>query len=179
MARNYLNVDPLLREAFANFQLVEITPPQSLVRSFRLDPVKGEPFVLLTFTPEGLIIQGPLGADLKGVFAGKGSDLNWFCKVPTQEALLESFYPCKIYQEEVAYLDLLQMSANSPKGLALCRLAEDTKALSDQGILMRKLLKLGFAMDVISEIGMEYPLQDAGWICAIHAKFVELWLQVS
>lgn len=164
--------------------MTEITPLHSPVRAFRLDAPEDEPqmSVLITFTPEGLIIQGPLGpsgTEGNGVLAARGCDITWFCKVATPEELLKPFFARKVYQEEAAYRDLLLLSSGSPIDNGLRKLAEDTVLLSDQGAMMRRMLDLGFSMEVISEVGVDYPLGDAGWICAIHQKFTELRQQVS
>lgn len=172
------------REALEGYLMTEITPLHSPVRAFRLDAPADEPQmpVLITFTPEGLILQslmGPHGSEGNGVLAARGCDLTWFCQVRTPEELLKPFFARKVYQEEAAYRDLLLLSSGSPLDNGLRTLAEDTAALSDQGTMMRRMLNLGFAMDLISEVGVDYPLGDAGWICAIHEKFIELRQQVS
>jgi len=179
--KNY--VETHQREALLGYQMTEITPLNSPVRAFRLDAPADEPqmSVLITFTPEGLILQGPMGprgTEGNGVVAAKGCDLNWFCRVESQEELLKAFFALKVYQVEAAYRDLVKMAAGSPLDNRIRTLSEDSKALLDQGVMMRRLLDLGFSMDVASEVGVDYPLDDAGWICAIHDKFVELRLQV-
>lgn len=181
-SKNYIETHQ--REALEGYRMTEITPTHSPVRAFRLDAPDDEPQmpVLITFTPEGLIIQsqmGPSGSEGNGVLAARGCDLAWFCRVQSQDELLKPFFARKVYQEEAAYRDLLLMSSGSPLDNGVRQLAEDAVALADQGTMMRRLINLGFPMDVVSEVGVDYPLSDAGWICAIHDKFVELRQQVS
>jgi hypothetical protein len=173
------------REALEGYQMTEITPPDSPVRAFRLDAPEDEPqmSVLITFTPEGLILQGsmgPSGSEGNGVLATRGCDLVWFCQNHTAEELLKHFFARKVYQPEAAMRDLKLLSSGMPTDPEGLRgMAEDMGLLTDQGMLMKRLRTLGFSIDLASEVGMDYPLDDAGWICAIHRKFVELRQQVS
>ena len=168
---SYISVEQT--DTFEDYILEQITPPGSVVQSFRLvSPEEGsKKSVLLTFTPEGITIQGlmgPLGAEGFGVVSQRGASLPWFVSVEKEEELLERFYSHKEYQVEAAERDLIRLNLTVDPGL-----------LHYPNELALELKRLGVPADLMWDVGVDYPLSDAGWICAIQKRFVELRKEVN
>lgn len=59
----------------------EITSPSSKVRSFYMRKPKGSDYrVMLTFSPEGITIQGDMTPEKNGATSSRGYDIEWFAR---------------------------------------------------------------------------------------------------
>lgn len=162
------------------FSLREITNSDSTVRAFELYGGEPDHNILLTFTPQGMSIQGrvgPMGLTGNGVLGGSQCTLEWFLAPKSNEDLLCPFFEHQTYQADVARQGVLNLAAQEvgSKQYVLVNLSASSM-LEDQGRVITTLLSLGYDIAVSSEIGMAYPLDDAGWICAIQSRFRELYL---
>ena len=171
----YQNPDTLI---LASYVLQEMTPPGK-VRSFLFRPADwdGKSYhVFITFTPAGIILQGPLisGPNGTGLLADRTFD--WFTDVRTPEELLPEFLQIE-WQAEVAARDLIVLASLVPDSKVaekLVTLAKDVEMgeLSPDG-LVTQLRTLGFATTA-HDIGRDYPVDDATWLCAIQLHFSNL-----
>lgn len=165
-------------EALAHHQLDELTPPGSPVRSFRLwSPSLGETLsTLLTFTPEGIVVQGDLRPGEHGAMSGKECDLEWFEGARTEEEVCEAFLQ-ETWQAEVAARDLRTLTSPDPahaRALEVFASKVELSGLEDEASVRRTLIALGFSPSKYGRVGYDYPLGDAGWLCAIQRRFAAL-----
>lgn len=178
-------VTPHMVEALEHHALDEVTPPGSPVRSFYLmDADFGmQGSTLLTFTPEGIIIQGDRRPGENGVVSSKDYTLDWFCGDLAEPDVCEAFLQ-KAWQPTVAVEDAraLLRTRTFDATTTLCldlMLAQVEDGVLDEAQLRERLLPYGFSRAEVDAVGHDYPLGDAGWLCAIQQKFASLRRQVS
>lgn len=154
------------------YLVLDQTPAGSVVRSFLFRPPEWDgksAHAFITATPEGVIIQGPLvcGPDGHGFLSGKS--LEWFLGVRTPEEVLSEF--CSLsWQPCVATRDILTLARTTPPEVTLQLEELAARALLGQEsetAVKKKLLDLGYTREVAQEVGWDYPVDDAGWLCAI------------
>lgn len=159
--------------------LEEVTPSGTPVREFRLhDPSKPRNDTLITFTSEGIVIQGDVRPGENGIISESGLDLNWFCGSPEEDDLCSKFLH-KEWQPDVAARDirkLIHPDHTKPFWDILTALdaGEDVRELA-----AHVLLQQGFDTMITATLGFDYPTGDAGWLCAIQRRFAFLRTQVS
>ena len=153
--------------------LEEVTQSTSPVRSFYLRPPSGgsRRATLLTFTPEGIAIQGDLCPGTDGALA-KGFDLAWFEGDVSEEDLCDAFLK-KGFQLLAAARDL--RTSRYAENSYLARLADLAEfGHVDEDHLRRALFEAGLSFQEVDQIGYDFPLDDAGWLCAIQRRFKAL-----
>lgn len=163
-----------MTESLQGHQLEELTPPSSPVRSFYLRPPGGgqRMSTLITFTPEGMSIQGDIQPGEDGVIAPKGFDLAWFEGDLLAESLCEAFLS-KAFYMDAAVLDL--RSGRWAENAGLQKVADRAEyGLLDEESLRRELFEAGLTYTEVELVGYDYPPVSTGWLCAIHRRFREL-----
>jgi hypothetical protein len=159
--------------------------------------------VQLTFSPEGIAIQGDvgLGAAQNGICSRLGKGLGWFRGKLSEDYLCSKFMS-KTWQHEAVGRDLQARLSDAegefkrawdeaqaeqddddplaPADLEEHKDAENWKALiADFGdeTSEKELHTAGSALFTDFwdyGTGMDYPLADAGWLCAIQQRFAAL-----
>jgi hypothetical protein len=174
-------VTPEVEATLRSFVLTEVVPEGYGVRSFFLRPEAwdGKSYHLyLTFTPAGVALQGPLlcGPDGHGFLSDRS--LEWFVSDLSEDAVLAHFCE-KSWQYEVAERDLRALAAaatNPAQASALLQVADRVASQCQPGpqALLSTLLGLGVPPLEAAEVGYDYPVGDAGWLCGVQRRFAQL-----
>lgn len=151
--------------------------------------------VLFTFNEEGIVIQGDigLGEAQNGICSRGGYGIEWFGS-PKSEDYLCSKFLSKRWQLEAAKEDLDRWIRDATSELAQARLEGDPDFTEDARKTLDHWKKLrddvgdettaaelyDAGSDLFTDfwdygIGMDYPLADAGWLCAIQQRFAVLY----
>lgn len=186
-------VKPHMREQLKDHALEELTKPDAVIRAFRLKPPERTRIMstLIVFTPEGIVLLGDLKpqGDTNGVVSVLGYGLDWFRSQLSERYLCEKFLR-KRWQPEAAILELDQMLKDLHAEGDQAETDGERAVLDKREALFRKARhdleicavtspeELGCAFrgggyDFDDLPGYDYPLGDAGWLCAIQEKFAE------
>jgi hypothetical protein len=136
---------------------------------------------LLTFTTEGIVIQGRIRPDEHGIVSEPGLGLEWFCR-DLDEADLCSKFLQKSWWPEAAARDLRHLCQRLDPLIAvtLNPLRSDVEAGKDVRVeVIRKLLEVGFDQGAADAVGWDYAIGEAAWLCAVQRRFIFLRRQVS
>lgn len=169
----------------SEYMLREVTLPTSYTRSFLLTPIlwDGEnQHALIPFTVEGIVLQGPLvlGIEAKGMVSESKKTLDWFHSELTEDEVCEAFLHQR-WQYTVAERDLRVLAGReqySPgkqeflRGLAdrIARCEGDRNSLT---LTLRTTGGIDFVL--AGQVGVDYPMPEAGWLCAIQRRFAIYW----
>ena len=162
-------VEPHMTKALADHTLREITPEGSPVRAFYLERNRRRAMsTLITFTPEGIHINGDLSPGARSATTIRYYGVEWFAREHSEDYLCSKFLD-KEWQEEVALRDLTSLAATDPR----------VNDFIEEGLIQEDLREmaeeLGMDLEDISHIGYDYHLGHAGWLVAIQRKFAELY----
>lgn len=165
-------IQPHQRQALDEHCLVADPTLPGEHRTFRLvsrGPTPKETFV--RFTTGGVVIHGDIQPGLRGVISERGLRMEGFLDLP-EEALCEQFFDMR-WQAEVAERDVLALIPDLPHhSNHLMQVVAGIQAgtLDEQG-LTTALIDLRIPSPVVGGVGYDYPLADAGWLCAIRERF--------
>jgi len=182
-----------VRERLTEHTLDELTPPDGKVRSFRMSkPGTRIDSTLITFTPEGIAIQGDLTPGTNGAVS-RGKSLAWFAGELGYDYLAEKFltkewvaeYAAEAMIGEAESLDREAAEIDAEEERApLAEKAERFREIADQlddGAMMihefvEDLGEMGFEYD---GEGYTYPPSDVVLLAAIQQRFAELYAQCA
>lgn len=178
-----------MTSSLAGHLLREMTHRDDPVRSFLIaspDWDGKNDHALVTFTSEGVVLQGPLviGTEADGMVSEPGKTLEWFEGVLTEDDVCGVFLHER-WQHTVAERDLRVLAEREeyPPGKRefLLSLAEQLS----QGIGSRESLVFalrtrgGIEPHLSTKVGVDYPMPEAGWLCAVQQKFAQLRRELS
>jgi len=204
-------IQPHMTEALVNHVLVVLLDTAE-VKVFKMEiPGDSAYRVQLTFTPEGIAIQGDigLGAGQNGICSRMGYAAAWFGRRVLTEDYLCSKFLAKEWQRRIVGRDLRSYLTDAEATYQQARESE-ADYLEDDEDVEAVLAETDFSdelKDIVSwkeiiavwdedetsdkelhdagsqrvsdfedyEIGRDYPLADAGWLCAIQTRFVAMW----
>jgi hypothetical protein len=199
-----------MSEALAGHELTVVLESEK-VKVYRMANPHSSCFrTQITFTPEGIAIQGDIGmgANQGGVCTVSGYyGLRWFSTGnglggPKTESYLCEKFLRKTWQHRAAERDLRDWYAQAKEEFAAAwKEAQEDEEPPDKTELDEyktmeawKTLVADFG-DETSEkelyemgsehftdfwdygVGVDYPLADAGWLVAIHKRFIELYAE--
>lgn len=176
-----------MKESLKDHVLEEALPPEKGFLAYYMKrPGDGRIMsTLIVFTPEGIAILGDLTPERHGSISAFGYGVGWFGSDKSEYYLCEKFLS-KEWQVEVAqrwckeHLEELQVEGKV-EGKPVEDLDEWEELLSqlqgrcgemDCGKFQRALYDMGYEVE---DEGFEYPLREAGWLCAIQQRFAELY----
>jgi len=176
-------VTPAMKDALKNHVLEEVLPRTGEFQAFYMkEPGRGRMMsTLFVFTPEGIVITGDLcpgGPRSQGSVGDYGYGLEWFAH-PQSELYLCSKFLTREWQIEVAERWVRDRVAAMKAEGSVERLSEWENLL-----LCLRIGEMGAShfYDVLQDLGFEredegyeYPLQTAGWLCALQQRFSELF----
>lgn len=192
-------VNPHMREALGGHKLRCICNTD-LVKVYLMHREgTGTMRVQLAFTPEGIHLTGDicLGRDNSGISTAHYKPLGWFANPELSESYLCGKFLTKQLQQEVMVADARRNAEE------YAREAADTQWNQERNVeLAGKWLALAVALercndeheavqcmyehysevddpDSFENFGMDYPLTDAGWLCAIQERFARLYTELS
>jgi len=198
-------IDPHMPEALARHELTVVLDTEK-VKVFRMArPNESAYRVQITFTPEGIALQGDIGfgAAQNGICSRGGYGVGWFGRQQSEGYLCSKFLS-KCWQRGAVERDLRSWLTQAEETLADA-IAEEEKELEEgetidpadfteeQGEVNAWKALLDFWGDETSDkelyeegsgyfqdfwdysIGHDYPLSDAGWLCAVQQRFAELF----
>ena len=132
---------------------------------------------MVLFPPQGVVIVGRIGASRNSVTA-LGKDRAWFADGNrSEEELLSAFDLVKEYQVEAAIRDVGAISTAARRegrdelGDRLEKLAEEAWDGLDPRALRGELAACGVPPEWSVDVGVDYPLELAGWVVAIQRRF--------
>lgn len=142
---------------------------------------------LILFTPEGIILTGDLCPKDHGAPSVFGYGIGWFASKLSEDYLCSKFLR-EVWQEEVAVADIVRNVRDEEEEAKAN--PDDPyyqkgrwKKVQDEWVtdwsdkrrddLYDAIIEQGF--DSESMPGYDYPLADAGWLCAIQQRFAELY----
>lgn len=182
--RPHSYVTPEMTANLASYEVEELSRPGWQARCFLLRPKTWDgksKYLFLTFTPGGIALQGPLLCGLRGrgVLSDPGKSFAWFMSDLAETDLLPTFLDVT-WQFEVAERDLRDLAASVPEKASFYlhladRLRDECEP--DEKGLLRILIEQG--CPDFDQVGYDYPLTDAGWLCAAQRRFVEAMRQVN
>jgi hypothetical protein len=182
-----------VRERLTEHTLDELTPPDGKVRSFRMSkPGTRIDSTMITFTPEGIAIQGDLTPGANGVVS-RGKSLEWFAGQLGHDYLAEKFLTKEWVEEDAADgmrevaedIEREATEIEEEKERALFveraqRFREIADQLDDDGMMFHEFVEdldeLGIQYE--SE-GHAYPPNDVVLLAAIQQRFAELYAQCA
>lgn len=181
-------VTPAIKESLKNHVLEEALPQTGAFRAFYMkEPGKGRMMsTLFIFTPEGIVIMGDLcpgGPRNGGSISNYGYGIEWFGSQKSEYYLCEKFL-VKEWQVELAEAwcrehveEMKKTPEDHPDSLAQIEQWEELLAELQGGEMGRdhfhEVLQ-DLEYDIEDE-GYGYPLRDAGWLCGLQQRFVELY----
>lgn len=118
--------------------------------------------IQLTFTQEGIALQGDLRLGHRGLCSDRGYGVGWFGTHKSESYLCEKFLPTR-WQQEVARRQAEEWAVDAEDGAL--------QVTCDRHAEMREVC----GPDCFEDFGMDYPLADAGWLCALQSRFVALY----
>lgn len=187
-------VTPHMVEALAGHFLttVAIGKPLETVQLFAMRrPGTNMWRVQVTFTPEGIAIQGDIGLGAgHGVCSCPGYGFEWFAGLgrPQFDGKLTETYLCekflrREFQRDVAIRDVKrrrdEAHTDGPHETYLewQTLFENIERADNEHDAYQTLWE-AYSDDLdFEDVGMDYPLADAGWLCAIQQRFAALVLE--
>ena len=179
-------VTPQIKEALKNHVLEEALPfGHGFLAYYMRDPGQGRMMsTLLVFTPEGIVLMGDLcpgGPGNRGSISNYNYGIGWFSRPQSEYYLCEKFMArewqsivaAKFVREHIAEITL----SGDPDYLKDLPEWEDLLNRLDAGEMGSDhfhdaLQELGYEHE---DEGYEYNLNEAGWLCGIQQKFVELY----
>lgn len=171
---------PEMTATLSGYVIKEVTSPIAPTRSFLLCPPlwDGENgHVLITFTFEGIILQGPLiiESDVNGMVSESKRTLDWFCSGLTEDEVCEAFLQQR-WQYPIAERDLrvLTEREDSPGKREFIRSLADrmSRCEGDRDSLVFTLRTRGGVDPIIAgQVGVDFPAPEAGWLYAIQCRF--------
>ena len=179
-------VTPQMRESLKNHVLEEALPQTGAIRAFYLkEPGQGRMMsTLFVFTPEGIVICGDLcpgGPNNQGSISNFKYGIGWFSGKLSEGYLCEKFL-AREWQIEVAeewcrdhIAELKKEAAEDHKPVE--NLEEWEELLNDlEGGEIGNERFHEALQDIdydIEDEGYDYPLNTAGWLCALQQRFAE------
>lgn len=177
------HIDPHIRQAMLELELVVVAETERLRSYYMKKPGTGIYRVLLTFTPEGVCIQGDLTPEHNGTISSMGYGLEWFADQKGGEyydSYLCSKFLRKRWVSECALESLTDPHScyrdeATPEQIAglhdICMLlaAHDIHEYE----FYTQMCDLGF--DGSELPGYDYDPQEACVLFAIQQRFQELW----
>lgn len=176
-----------MRESLKNHVLEEALPfGHGFLAYYMRDPNQGRAMsTLFVFTPEGIVVMGDLcpgGPKNQGSISNYNYGIGWFSRPQSEYYLCEKFLS-REWQIEVAerwcreHIEELKKEAAEEKKVVE-KLEEWEELLStlqagEIGCDQFQEALQEFDYDIEDE-GFEYPLDTAGWLCALQQRFVEL-----
>lgn len=173
-------IHPFMETSLANHVLEPVveTAKVQVYKMFR--PGSRAYLVQISFTPEGIAIQGDIGfgANQGGVCSTGGYGRGWFAKPLAEGYLAEKFlaraWHADLALEEVA--DWLDLDSDVSHGEGLRELAEKLKSggIDNEYDLYQFIsTELPDYLDQIPGYGRDPG--ETGWLAAVHKRFVQLW----
>ena len=187
-------VDSLKDHVLTEYQSTE------RIRHFRLavpdgHRLQGHYWVHLLFTPIGIVVGGDLLG--RGAVGGGGKDygVDWFSCRLDEHYLCSKFFS-DVWQKEVAVKDVRAIAKDHRDGewdpskldgipdilawreakwRAFMRIADDVEGLviEEPFDFVETLRREGWRCDGGDVPGYDFPLNDAGWLCAIQQRFAQ------
>lgn len=181
------HIDSHLRKHMLELQLVPVVETDNVKSYYMRKPGTGLYRVLLTFTPEGICIQGDVTPECNGSVSCMGYGLDWFLNRNGGKSL--DTYMCEKFLQRKWVPDLaadamerpeyeFRRAATTPEQIeGLDQLCEEIRdgGVSAEGTY-HSLEDLGF-IDVADVPGFGYDPIEAGVLCAIQQRFAELWAE--
>jgi hypothetical protein len=156
-----------MRDALVEHKLEEITDSKSPVRAFRMfKDARRVMSCLIVSTPEGIFIQGDIAP---GSSCSANQSLEWFSR-PMDEDYLCSKFLTKSFYRETALSALREHLEENPDHEDLKELTQNDGDDFRDPDFQERIYALGF-----EDAGYDYDSGSAGWLCAIHERFVALY----
>lgn len=180
-------VTAAMKQSLANHVLEEALPfDKGFLAYYMKEPGQGRMMsTLFIFTPEGIVIMGDLcpgGPGNRGSISSYNYGIGWFSRKQSEYYLCEKFLS-KEWQLVVAerwcreHIDEMKEDKED-----LARLDEWQELL---GRLQGGEIGRDQLYDDLQDLdyepedeGYEYPLNTAGWLCALQQRFVELYAKL-
>jgi hypothetical protein len=174
-------VEPHMKESLKDHVLVPVLPHKGAWASFYLrKPGEGRMMsCLITFTPEGIVLQGDLTPGRTGNVSVPGYGLDWFAGQLSEDYLCEKFLERKwssSLTRRAIRETILEKRRQGDIGKLDARMLwsevhhledEDQQAFYD--FITNELDGDG------EDMRMDYDKGEAGWLCAIQKRFSDLY----
>ncbi len=177
-------VEPQMAEGIKDHALVQIIDSEKFKSFYMKRLGKGRIMsTLITFTPEGIVIQGDLTPGRNGNVSCLGYGLGWFRSRLSEDYLCEKFLELGWFPE-LAARDLRRIIKEIKAGELL---QYDDYAVKEMGQLANVCDDGDIGMesfrddwhtiddDYESTPGWGYNPREKGWLCAIQQRFAELY----
>jgi len=177
------HIDPHLRQAMLELELVPVVETDQVSCYYMKKPGTGHYRVLLTFTTEGICIQGDLTPENNGSISCMGYGREWFADQQGGKYLdsyLCSKFLRKRWVPEYAHEELADPQSHyryeaTPEEIEqldhICRLLSLNEL--HQYAFYEHMTDMGF--DGCELPGYGYEPHEASILCAIQQRFGELW----
>ena len=174
-------IDPHMRQSLAGHVLEQVLDTEAF-KAFKLrKPGDGRMMsTLITFTPEGIVIQGDLTPETNGTVSCYGYGLKWFSGRLSEDYLCGKFLQMKFVPEFVEPGFKRDIISKRRDG----ELTKDgARELWDSIRWMGEITPENVYRFWADELGHEdgegcpgygYEPGEAGWLCAIQQRFAEL-----
>jgi len=177
-------VEPHMKEVMERLYLKEVVDTERIQSFYMRQPSTRIYCVLITFTPEGIVIQGDLTIGHNGTVSTIGYGLSWFKGRLSGDYLCEKFLPMSWNHDRVES-DITYYAADESEDLrdetdaempwnSLLAWWEENGEYSGEESLYQKMMELG--LETVDGVpGRGYKSADAGWLCAVQQRFAELY----
>jgi len=168
-------VEPHMKAALDKHSLAEI-PCGGECRMFRMSKPNTRTYLVqILFTPEGIALMGDIRiGGGNGIVSGHGYGFDWFCGELGEDYLCEKFLP-KVWvpEHDAKWCREEAKEEESPeKKKELLRLADGL----EHGEISEEDIRIAFeGMGYDAGPDYTYDPVDAGWLCAVQQRFVQLW----
>ncbi len=178
-------VEPHMMESLKDHVLEQVLDTEKFQAFFMKRPGDGRMMsTLITFTPEGIVIQGDLRPGRNGNVSCGGYGLGWFRGRLSEDYLAEKFLD-KSWYPEVAAADLRQYLKEVADGNETAK-PGDVEEIQDlirrceDGDLGHESFRDAWELiykdwDWEWSLGWGYKPDEHMWLCAIQWKFAELY----
>jgi hypothetical protein len=174
-------IEPHMKESLKDHVLVPVLPHKGAWASFYLrKPGEGRMMsCLITFTPEGIVIQGDLTPGRNGNVSVLGYGLDWFAGQLSEDYLCEKFLERRFSRERTVQAikeTILEKRRQGDIGRLDARLfwneLRDDPEAGEEGLynfISERLDGDG------EDMRQDYNKGEAGWLCAIQQRFSALY----
>lgn len=176
-----------MKDELKNHVLEEALPETGEFQAFYMkEPGQGRMMsTLFVFTPEGIVIMGDLcpgGPKNQGSISTFGYGLGWFAGRLSEGYLCEKFLS-RVWQVKVAeewcreHIEELKKDADADSLKKLPEWEELLSRLQGEEIGNESFHETLRDLDYeVEDEGCDYPLNTAGWLCALQQRFSELFI---
>jgi hypothetical protein len=174
-----------MRESLKNHVLELLSQTETVSAWYLKRPGKTRMMAtLITFTPEGIVLQGDLTPGQNGNVSVGGYGIGWFSGDKSEDYLCEKFLTKEFVPElAIEYFkdQIFRWRREDPNGNFSKEQAreawDDIVTLErNQEVYSHTFYELySETFNDTPECGYGYNLGEAGWLCAIQQKFAELY----